>query len=317
MSFNIIGTGTCVPEKTVTNDDLSKFLDTSDEWIRQRVGVVSRHICTTETVSDLAQGAAERALENCGLSADDLDLIIGASVSGDYMTPSVACMVQGRIGAKCPAFDISAACSSFVFMLETAAGFFARGKVENVLVVGAERLSGVLDWTDRSTCPIFGDGAGAAVLTKGSGYIDSTMTTHGGDDVIRIPRYAGASPYYMVEPAEPYTFMAGQETFKYAVNSISSDVEKLLADNSLSADDIAYIVPHQANKRIIDFASHRLKMSKEKFYLNIENYGNTSSASIPIALDEMNRSGMLKRGDKLIFTAFGGGLANASCLVEW
>jgi 3-oxoacyl-[acyl-carrier-protein] synthase-3 len=226
-------------------------------------------------------------------------------------------MVQKKLGASCLAYDINSACSAFIFLLETAAGYFARGKVKKVLVVGAERLSKILDWTDRGTCVIFGDGAGAAVLELGNGFIDSTLTTKGNEEVIRIPHYGGNSPYSTLTPEKPVIHMEGQETFKYAVNSMCGDIKKLLDNNNLSAEDIACIIPHQANKRIIDLASLRLKIPVEKFYVNIQEYGNTSSASIPIALDELNKQGLLKRGDKIILTAFGAGQSNASCLIKW
>jgi len=317
MSFSIIGTGMYVPGRIVTNDELAEFVDTSDEWIRRRVGVERRHVCTDETATDLACRAAERALENCGCDPKELDLIIASTVSGDTVCPPVACMVQRRIGAECVAFDINAACSAFVFMLETAAGFFERGRAKKALIVGAEQMSRIVNWEDRGTCVIFGDGAGAVVLEAGGGYIDSVLTTRGGDEVIKIPQFSGRSPFSTLKPREPYVFMDGQETFKFAVNAICSDIRALLAGNKLTAEDIAVIVPHQANKRIIDLAAARLAIPAEKFYINIQNYGNTSSASIPIALDELNRSGRLQRGALVILTAFGGGLSNASCIIRW
>lgn len=317
MNFNIVGTGSYLPEKVVTNDDIAKIVETSDEWIRQRVGISERRIATHETCVDMAVGAANAALEAAGIKADELDLILASTVSGDDASPSVACMVQNRIGASCMAYDINAACSAFLFLLETAAGYFARGKVKKALVIGAEKLSRILDWTDRSTCVIFGDGAGAAVLELGDGYVDSTFDVKGGDDVIKIPHYHGNSPFDITEKLSPFIHMAGQETFKFAVSSITRDVAMLLERNNLTPEDIKYIVPHQANARIIDTAARRLKMPLEKFYMNIDRLGNTSSASVPIALDELARSGKLKKGDKIILCAFGGGLASAAALMVW
>jgi len=317
MSFNILGTGMCVPQKTVTNDELATIVDTNDEWIRQRVGIAQRYVCTTETAVDLAAGAAQAALDDAGVSPAELDLILSATVSGDNVSPSIACMVQKRIGAVCPAYEINAACAAFIFLLETAAGYFARGKAKKILIVGAERLSGITDYTDRGTCVIFGDGAGAAVLGEGDGYTDSVIHVSGGDDVLLIPRAVGASPFYKNEGVPPYIHMKGQDTFRYAVSSITSDVHELLERNRLTTDDIAFVVPHQANIRIIDFACRKLKIPMEKFVVNIDRYGNTSSASIPIALDELAKSGRLKRGDKIILTAFGAGLASAACLITW
>lgn len=317
MSFSILGTGMYVPERVVTNDELAGLVDTSDEWIMKRVGVRQRHVCTDQTAADLAYHAAVRALENSGCQPDELDLILAATVSGETVSPSVSCLVQQRLGAACMAFDLNAACSAFLFLLDVAAGYFARGKAKKVLVIGAERMSRIVDWTDRSTCVIFGDGAGAAVLGEGDDYLCSTFTVQGGEEVIKIPQFAGKSPFYQKEPDAPYIFMNGQETFKYAVKSICQDVPALLRELGLTADDLAYIIPHQANKRIIDFASRQCGIPKEKFYLNIDRFGNTSSASVPMALDELNRSGKLHQGDRLLLTAFGGGLAHASCIIRW
>lgn len=315
-SFSILGTGAYVPERIVTNDELSTLVETNDEWIKQRVGISERHIAANESCADMGAKAALAALESAGISPDELDLIIGSTISGDYASPSLACLVEKRIGADCMAFDISAACSGFLFLLDTAAGFFARGK-KKVLLVSSEKLSRLVDWTDRSTCVIFGDGAGAAVLGEGDGYLDSLFHVSGGDDVIRIPNFGGFSPFSEVSAEKPVIHMEGQETFKYAVSSMTLDVKTLLERNSLSPEDIKFVVPHQANRRIIESASKRLGIPYEKFMVNIEKYGNTSSASLPIALDELRRSGRLERGDLCVFAAFGGGLADGACLVRW
>lgn len=318
MSFRIAGTGMYVPPRVVTNDDLAQIVETSDEWISKRVGVRERRISENEYTSEMALKAAEKALEDSNIKAEELDAIFAATVSGETSSPSMSCMIQHGLGATCLAMDVSAACSAFLFLLETAAAFFALHKeYKKILVVGAERMSGVLDFTDRSTCVIFGDGAGAAVLERGENYLDSVMTVKGGDDVIKIPHGDGNCPYFTREQDTPYVHMQGQETFKYAVTAISQDITALLQRNHLKIEDIAWIVPHQANKRIIDFAAKRLGIEKEKFFCNIEKYGNTSSASVPIALDELAKSGKLQRGDKIILCAFGGGLANAACLIEW
>ena len=305
-----------VPERIVKNDELANYVETNDEWIKQRVGIAERRVATTETCADMAEKAAKAALENAGVKPEELDLIIASTVSGDYASPSLSCLVQKRIGATCMAFDISAACSAFMFLLETAAGYFARGH-KKVLLVSSEKLSKLVDWSDRSTCVIFGDGAGAAVLGEGDSYFDSVFNVTGDDEVIRIPTYAGNSPFSALEPEKPVIHMAGQETFKYAVNAIVHDIKTLLERNSISPGEVKYVVPHQANKRIIDAASRRLGIPYEKFVVDIDKYGNTSSASLPIALDELWRSGGLKRGDLVVFTAFGGGLADAACLIRW
>ncbi len=266
MGFSILGTGMYVPPRVVTNDELAGMLDTSDEWIRQRVGVRTRHICTTETAAELGYRAALRALESSGCEAGELDLILAATVSGEDTAPSVSCAIQQKLGADCAAFDLNAACSAFLFLLETAAGFFARGTVKRVLVVGAERMSRLVDWTDRSTAVIFGDGAGAAVLGPGEGYLASTLTVKGGDDIIKIPNPPGNSPFFRGAATSPYIHMKGQETFKFAVSAICADIVSLLEKSGRRLEDLAWIVPHQANARIIDFAAERLGLPRERFY---------------------------------------------------
>ena len=317
MSFRIIGTGSYVPEKVVTNFDLAEVIDTSDEWIKQRVGISERHISTDESAAEMGYKAALNALEMSNVKPEELDLIIVASISNDTICPTAAGTIQKLLGAKCPAFDVNSACSGFLFAIDTAAGFFARGKVKKALVVGSERMSRIIDWNDRGTCVIFGDGAGAALLEEGDGYLESKIATYGGDDVIKIPSGTDASPYYNKETEAAHVFMDGQETFKFAVNTITSEIQEITEKAGLSVDDIKYVVPHQANIRIIQFASKRLGLPMEKFFVNIEKYGNTSAASIPMALDELNRTGDLKRGDIIAMTAFGGGLSSATCIIKW
>ena len=317
MSFRIIGTGSAVPSKTVTNEDLSGMMETSDEWIRTRVGVAERRIATTESTADLAYEAAVKALEMSGISADSLDLIVAATITPDRVCPTTAGTVQARLGASCPAFDISSACSGFLFALETAAGFFARGNTKRALVIGAERISKIIDWTDRSTAVIFGDGAGAAVLEAGDACLCSELCTMGGDDVIRIPAFGGTSPFTEIEKENPVIFMEGQETFKFAVGAFVDHIRGMADKAGIAVGDIDHIVPHQANERIIRMAARRLKLPDEKFVMNIDRYGNTAAASVPIALDELNRSGKLKSGDLVAMVAFGGGLSSAGCLLRW
>lgn len=317
MSFTILATGHHVPSRVVTNGELATFLDTSDEWITRRVGVKERRICTTETTADLAFRAACNALELGHTAPEELDMILCATISGDDASPSMACAVQGMLGASCPAMDINAACTAFLYMLDTAAGFFARGKVKKVLVIGAERMSRILDWEDRNTCVIFGDGAGALLLGEGDDYLASKLYARGGDSVIKIPLYAGMSPFYRNETPEPYVHMNGQETFKFAVSSMYRDVTEVIRAAGLRESDIAWVVPHQANLRILDLAKRKLDIPPERICSNIERYGNTSSASIPILLDELNRDGRLKKGDYLVLCSFGGGLSSAACVIRW
>lgn len=317
MSFKILGTGSYVPDFTVTNDDLSKMVETSDEWISQRVGVRKRRVSVDESTSDMGYKAALNALEMSGTSPKELDLIIAASITGETICPTVAAMIQKKLGANCPAFDISSACSGFLFALDTAAGFFERKRAKKALVVGAERMSKIINWNDRNTCVIFGDGAGAAVLGSGNNYIESKLFTSGGDDVINVPAIIGYSPFYKGKKYSDYMFMDGQNTFKFAVNAITTDLKEVVKNAGLTFDDIKYIVPHQANIRIIQYASKKLGVSMDKFFVNIDKYGNTSAASVPLALDELNRSGNLKDGDLIALTAFGGGLSSASCIIKW
>lgn len=317
MSFKITGTGSYLPPLSVTNDDLSKTIDTSDEWIKQRIGINERRISTDESTAEMGYKAAKKALEMSGVSANEIDLIIAASMTGDNLCPTTAGSIEKLLDAKCPCFDINSACSGFVFALDTAAGFFARGKVKKALVVGSERISKIVDWKDRNTCVIFGDGAGAVVLEAGEGYIESRINTDGGDDVIKIPSGTNLSPYYTKETEAPKIFMNGQETFKFAVSTMTDDILCLADKAGISTDDIKYIVPHQANVRIIQYASKRLKIPMERFFVNIHNYGNTSAASIAIALDELNRTKGLSSGDLIVMSAFGGGLSSGSCLIKW
>ena len=318
MSFRILGTGSFAPEKIVTNDDLSTMVETSDEWITKRVGVKERHVCTTETNTDMGVAAAQAALENAGVRPEELDLIIGATISADTISPGLAGMVQNRIGATCPCFDMNVACPGFLFALDVADGFFARKRAKKVLVVSSERMSGMIDWTDRGTCVIFGDGAGAAVLGEGDNYLSSTLSTIGGEDVISIPTKWDNSPFYEKELGKNVVHMQGQETYKFAVTSMVRDVRLVMEQAGITGDQVKAVIPHQANYRIINEARRRLpEIAPEKFLMNIDRFGNTSSASEPILLDEANRQGLLQRGDYVVLTAFGGGLSTAASVIRW
>lgn len=317
MNFSILGTGSYAPPRIVTNDELATMMPTSDEWITQRVGVKERHVCTTETAADLALEAARRALENSHTRPEELDMILVATVSNDNATPGIGCLVQRDLGATCPTMDLNAACSGFLFMLETAAAFFARGRVRRMLVIGAEHMSRLLEWDKAGVCVIFGDGAGAAVLGPGEDLLASRIHTYGGDSVICVPNYVGASPFFTGEARPPFVQMNGQETYKFAVNAMCRDLMQVLEDAHLQGNELAYVVPHQANYRIIQGASHRLPIPEDRFYVNIDRYGNTSAASVPMALDELNRAGKLHAGDLVAMCAFGGGLSSAACILRW
>ena len=317
MNFKVLGTGGYAPAQVVTNDDLSRIVETSDEWIRQRVGVCERRLSADETAGDLGYHAALRALEQSGVAPEELDLIVAATVSADTACPTVAGYVQYKLGASCPAFDVNSACSGFLFALDVAAGYFARGHVKKALVLGAERMSRIIDWSDRNTCVIFGDGAGAFVLGEGESYLASKLSTWGGDDVIEIPNRVGCSPFYKGEAKRPYVFMRGQETFRFAVNAMTEDVRQVAAEAGLALEELTHVVPHQANIRIIQMAAKKLGIPLERFFVNIDQYGNTSAASVPMAVDELNRQGGLTRGDTMVLAAFGGGLSSAACALRW
>jgi 3-oxoacyl-[acyl-carrier-protein] synthase III len=326
VEVRIKGTGSYAPENIVTNDDLAKLVDTSDEWIVTRTGIKERRISKGEDTSVLATKASIKALENAGVSPKELDLIILATITPDMHTPAAACMVQKNLGAvNASAFDINAACSGFIYGMNVGAQFIKTGTYKNVLVVGSEVLSKIVNWEDRNTCVLFGDGAGAVVLgpseTKG---IISISTGAEGDkgECLECAAVAVKNPYSDISGEEAdekrsFVVMEGREVFKFATRVIVDSTEQLLKESGLKAEDIDYIIPHQANLRIIDFASRKLNINMDRFYVNLERYGNTSSASIPIALDEMNKKGMLKLGNKLIFVGFGGGLTYGAALVEW
>lgn len=320
MSFKIIGTGSYVPPKVVTNDDLTVIMNTSDEWISSRSGIKERHVVTNETTSELAAEAGKRALENANTSPEEIDMVLCATVSGEYISPNVACMVQSHLGipSACQALDLNGACTAWIYLMDTAAAFFAKGGIRKMLVIGAESMSRILNWHERSTCVLFGDGAGAVVLEQGDNYIASSFDTRGGDDVIAIPTKKGISPWYDRDELLPLVHMNGQETYKFAVSNFPKRISEVLDKAGLTEADVDWVIPHQANKRIIDGAARRMKaIPADHFCVNIHKYGNTSSASIPIALDEWNRAGKFQPGDLLCMVAFGGGLSSAACLVRW
>lgn len=316
MGLRLIGTGFYVPEQIVTNQDLEKLVETSDEWITQRVGVRERRISSGESAAEMAIHAAKEAIAAANISPEEIDLIVAATISSDDICPTVAGSVGAALGITCPAFDVNSACSGFVFALDIAEKYLACGAAKKILVIGAERLSKLLDWTDRGTCVIFGDGAGAAVAVPGEMY-ESLLYTSGGSDVIHIPNCNSKNPFYTAEDQMPYIFMDGQETFKFAVNKIGQDVRAVAEKAGAELSDIRMIIPHQANARIIDYAAKRLKLPADKFYVNLAHYGNTSSASIPMALAELDRKDILKPGDLVVLTAFGGGLSSAACIFKW
>jgi len=325
LKARITGTGLYVPKKVLTNSDIEKVVDTSDEWIRERTGIRERRIAANEeAASDLALMASNEALKSAGLKARKLDLIIVATVTGDMPLPSTACILQHRIGArKAAAFDVNAACSGFIYALSTADAYIRAGIYRRVLVVGSEVLSRITDWTDRSTCVLLGDGAGAVVLeaTEGDRGILSVKLNADGSmwDLLHIPAGGSRMPATekTVKEGLHYMKMRGNETFKVAVRTLEKLVLSTLKEHKLKPEDISLLIPHQANLRIISATAKRLGLGLEKVMINLDRYGNTSAASIPIALDEAVRSGRIREGDYIILEAFGGGLTWASALIKW
>lgn len=316
MSFQIIGTGSALPACRKTNEDLSRLVDTSDEWITTRTGIRERPIFTTETVTEVAVQAARNALDNSGITAAELDYIICPTLGGDYMTPSLACMVQMELGATCPAFDVNGACSGFLYALDVAEGVFARKKARYVLVLAAERLSRILDWTDRSTCVLFGDGAAAVVLKEGDALHFLEVTAQG-NLCLAAPMPFGNCPYTVSDSRKPGLLMKSREVYAFAVGAICSGVEHAAKATGISPDNTDYFFLHQANLRIIEAARKKLDLPKEKFPVNISKYGNTSAVSIPLLLDEWNRAGKLKKGQHLVLCAFGAGLTTGTAAIDW
>ena len=318
MSFYISGTGSALPSKIITNADLEKILDTSDEWIKSRTGICERRVLSSETLLDIAAEAGLAALENSGTTAAQLDMIICATLTGDYVTPSMSCLLKDRLGSGAKyVYDVNMACSGFIFALEMAAAFFDAGKVKKVLVVCAEAISRLVDWNDRSTAILFGDGAGAVVLESGDALLDIATNTKADAEILQIGGVVSNNPFADYAKSTKHIFMDGQGVFIFAVSSITDSLAEMIKRNNLSPDDISMFVLHQANIRIINTAMKRFGQPPEKFPHNIEKYGNTSSASIPILLDELNRQGKLKKDDKLILGAFGAGLSTGFCLINW
>lgn len=330
VKAKIVGTGSATPETVLTNQDLEAIVDTSNDWIVRRTGIHRRRISSKrrqESTSELAALAGSRAMEMAGISPDDLDMIIVGTATPDHQFPSVACLVQKHLrAANIPAFDVAAGCSGFVYAVHVANNMVATGSCRHVLVIGAERLSTVADWTDRSTCVLLGDGAGAVVLTASedeTGILSSHLSSDGNSWDLLYSRDRRVDESQLPEALADitmrpsYLIMNGNKLFKKAVSCLAEAANAALAYNGLSAEDIAVMIPHQANMRIIRATADKLSIPMEKVYTNIENYGNTSAASIPIAMDEANRKGALKRGDYVLLVAFGAGLTWGASIVKW
>lgn len=320
MTIRIMGTGSYLPENIVTNDDLAKIMDTSDEWIASRTGIRARHLVKEETTAQMSAEAAKKALDEAGMKAEDLDLIIVSTLSGDYVTPSTACEVQAILGAeKAVAFDINAACSGFMFAMNTAYAYIHSGIYQNALVIGAETLSKLMDWNDRSTCVLFGDGAGAAVVRADkTGLVHFTQGADGSKGMVLSCRGRMNNNPLVKNSVKPdYVSMDGQEVYKFAVSTVPVSIQKVLEEAGLEVTDIKYFLLHQANIRIIQSVAKRLKADINKFPTTLEHCGNISAGSVPILLDEVNKKGMLQRGDKLVMAGFGAGLTWSAAVIEW
>ncbi len=318
----VIGTGSYLPERIMPNSELEATLDTSDEWIVARTGIRQRHVAAPdELTSDLAEHAARRAIEAAGIEPSDLDLIIVATTTPDLVFPSVACLLQNRLGIHtgCPAFDVQAVCAGFVYAMDVVHRFFQTGGCSRALVVGAETFTRILDWSDRNTCVLFGDGAGAVVLEASDepGIISTHLHADGKYHELLNVSSGVSSNYSQVLRGEAYTQMQGSEVFKWAVKALGDIVDETLAHNGMEKSDVDWLVPHQANIRIIAATARKLHMSMDQVIVTVDRHGNTSAASIPMAFDEGVRDGRIKRGDTIIMEGFGGGFAWGSVLLRY
>jgi 3-oxoacyl-[acyl-carrier-protein] synthase III len=324
-TVSIIGTGSYVPERVLTNRDLEKMVETSDEWIRTRTGISERRIAAAdEATSDMATKAALAAMQQAEVAPEEIDLIVVATVTPDMFFPATACWVQKKIGAiHAACFDVSAACSGFLYAMEIAQQFISNHVYNTVLILGADKLSSIVNWSDRNTCVLFGDGAGAAILRNRAdshGVIATHMGSDGGfTDILFMP---GGGSRFPTTPENVHQNlntikMLGKETYKQAVTAMSNAADRALEAAGLKYDDIACVIPHQANMRIIEAIAHRMNLPIEKFHINLEKYGNTSAAAVAIALDEAHRTGRFRIGDYILLVVFGGGLTWASSVIQW
>lgn len=321
MSVKIVGTGSALPQKIVTNDDLAQLVDTSDEWIRERTGIGSRHISTGETVVSLAVQACEKALESAGRKASEVDLLLVATCTPEVGIPCAACQVQSQLGAaRAVAFDLNAACAGFLFALNTACAYIEAGIYENALIAGSEVLSKIVDWTDRGTCVLFGDGAGAVLVERSEqpgilGFVQHSDGTRG--EVLKCESRQLENPYVSMPFCGPYVKMDGREVFAFAVRQVPASIQEVLEQVQLTPGDVDLYVLHQANRRILEGIARRLSLDMDKFPMNLDRVGNMSSAAIPVLLDELAREGRLQEGMTLVLSGFGAGLTYGACVLKW
>lgn len=321
MIGKICGTGSYIPSLVWDNDKLSQLVETNDEWIRERTGIARRHLIDgEETTSYMASQAANEALKDAAVSAEEIDLIVVATISPDEIMPSTACQVQHAIGAvNATCFDLNAACTGFLFALNTAQAYLGQGIYKTAIVIGAESLSNLVDWKDRSTCILFGDGAGAVVLRASEDGKYSQFTYSDGSKGEVLTCTSRNQKQYEEEPKDSKTYMQmdGGEVFKFAVSKVPEVIRELLEKEEMNMEEVAYYILHQANERIVRSVAKRLREGMDKFPINMEEYGNTSSASIPILIDELNKKGRLHSGDNIILSGFGGGLTYGASLLQW
>lgn len=320
MTGRICGTGSALPRLRVSNDDLSKIMDTSDEWIKSRTGIGTRHLATEETTTSLAVEAAEKALKDAAVEAEELDLIVAASVTSDKLIPPLSCEVQSALGAgNATAFDISAGCSGFLFALNIVQAYIESGRCRKALIIGAEVLSKIMDWNDRSTCVLFGDGAGAAVVCADEEGVLSIVQGSDGarGQVLSCMNRPVNNPWRKNDTALDYVSMNGQEVYKFAVRKVPACIEEALQQAGVAAEEVKLFVLHQANIRIIEAVAKRLHQPMDKFPVNLTECGNVSAASVPILLDNMNCRGMIGEGDKIVLAGFGAGLTWGAAVLTW
>ena len=315
--MKILGTGSALPKKVVTNDDLAGFLETNDEWISSRTGIRERRVLSDETLQQLAERAGKNAMDDAGLTPDEIDFVLVSTVQAETLSPALACDIQPALGLRCMGLDINGGCTGFIAALSVAEGLIASGRAHRLLVISAEALSRFADWNDRSTCVLFGDAAGAAVVGEGEGILDFRFFSQPRREVLCASTSPGNSPFAVdPEPAQ-YLKMMGQEVYKFAVSHSFRDIRDMLAIHGLTPEDVDFYVLHQANMRILEAVRTRLKVDESRFPHNIERTGNTSSATVPVLLDELNRSGKLKPGCCVILNAFGAGLCTGTALIRW
>jgi 3-oxoacyl-[acyl-carrier-protein] synthase-3 len=314
--MKIIGTGSALPSLTVTNDMLSEILDTNHEWISTRTGISQRRILSQESLVELSVAACNKALANANLEAKDIDFLICSNTVNNYVTPALSCIIQGEIGAHCPCIDLNSACSGFIYALDMAAAYLDTGKAKNILIICAEEPSKIVDWSARDTSILFGDGAAATIVTQGKNLKSMHLSTTSATEPLYYQRKLEFNPYNKKEEFKPLV-MNGKDIYKMAVTASIHDINTVMQEANVTQKEISFYLLHQANVRILDTIRDYLGEKEEKFPKNIHKYGNTSSASIPLLLDEMNKEGQLKDGDILVMSAFGAGFSTGACVLEW